>query len=256
MLKIYIKPFLAELIGTFTLVLFGICSVSSATLTGSLVGLGQVSFFWGFGVALSIYATDAISGAHLNPAVTLSMYIFKKISIKNALLYILAQFIGAIIAGFVNLSIYQPFIDTNIIVPYMFGEYFPNPSINKNNIIITPIRAMFMEALGTGLLTFFIFALTNKCNTTVDKKFVPFLIGFCVASIINILAPITQAGLNPARDFGPRLAAIVAGWDINIVMENWWVYIIGPFIGSPIGACLSNFVLLNDKECIESGKCD
>jgi len=256
-IKKYGKPAFAEFIGTFTMVTFGICSVSSAALTGSLLGLGQVSFVWGFAVGLSIYATASISGAHLNPAVTLSMLLFKHISVKKAMLYILAQFSGAIMAGFVNLAIYQPFINSKAGVPFMFGEYYPNPSINKNGVYISPVRAMLVEAFGTALLTFFIFALTDKCNTATDKRFVPFLIGFCVATIIDILAPITQAGLNPARDFGPRFAAIVAGWDTSVAMEGWWVYIVGPILGSPVGAAVHKFMLSRDiDECGDHEKCE
>jgi glycerol uptake facilitator protein len=98
------------------------------------------------------------------------------------------------------------------------------------------------EFLGTALLLFFIMALTDKCNklAPLESNFHPFLLGFVVACIISILAPLTQAGLNPMRDFAPRLVSYFAGWGSIAIPGprgcEWWVYIVAPLLGGPVGA--------------------
>ncbi len=97
---------LGEIVGTFLLVLFGTGAVASAVLTGALAGLWQVAVVWGFGVTLAIYATAAASGAHLNPAVTLSMAIFRAAAfpVRRVLPYWGAQLLGAVLAGACSLT--------------------------------------------------------------------------------------------------------------------------------------------------------
>jgi glycerol uptake facilitator protein len=106
---------------------------------------------------------------------------------------------------------------------------------------------MLIEALGTALLLFFIFALVDRHNRDApDANLAPFFIGFAVAIIISVLAPLTQAGLNPARDFGPRLFALFAGWGAMALPGPngiWWAYIVGPFLGGPLGATLYDLLI-------------
>ena len=113
--------------------------------------------------------------------------------------------------------------------------------------LVSPLRAMLTEAFGTGVLAFVIFALTDRRNTAGPVKgMAPFFIGFTVAALISLFAPVTQAGWNPARDFGPRLVAFLAGWqDVAIPgpRAGFWVYIIGPLIGAPIGAFMHDYLL-------------
>jgi arsenate reductase len=101
---------------------------------------------------------------------------------------------------------------------------------------------MLIEALGTALLLFFIFALVDRRNRDAPgATLAPFFIGFAVAFIISVLAALTQAGLNPARDLGPRLFALPAGWGpIALPGPNgvWWTYVVGTCVGGPIGATL------------------
>jgi len=99
----------------------------------------------------------------------------------------------------------------------MFGEYFPNPGSNFPDDLVSPVAAMFLEGLGTAILVFVIFAFSDKNNKGISKSqgiqaLAPFFIGFTVSVLISLLAPLTQAGFNPARDFGPRLIAFFAGW--------------------------------------------
>eukprot|EP00929_Paragymnodinium_shiwhaense_P070285 TRINITY_DN3559_c0_g1_i2.p1 TRINITY_DN3559_c0_g1~~TRINITY_DN3559_c0_g1_i2.p1 ORF type:complete len:372 (+),score=64.12 TRINITY_DN3559_c0_g1_i2:63-1178(+) len=259
----------AEAVGTGMIVLFGCGSVCS-TLTGAYSGIWQVASVWGFGVALAIYATADISGAHLNPAVTLAFQLVRPsahgmTAVKSAL-YMLAQLAGAIIAALMNLVIYSSTIEaferqegivrgepSSIKSASAFGEYFPNPGLSKewgsgpySQDDVSVMQALFVEAWGTCVLAFVIFGLTNRHNKVGLGAGVPFMIGATVAVLLALYAPITQAGWNPARDFGPRLVAAAAGWGEVALpgpRNGFWIYIVGPFLGAPVGAFLAESLL-------------
>ena len=253
----------AESLGTFILVLFGIGSVAAAVFTGAQIGLWQVAVVWGFGVTLAIYVSGAVSGAHLNPAVSLAFAIFRsdQFPLNRLFAYWGAQLIGAVIAGVVVLILFNPFIERfeteNGIVrgevgsqrsAMAFGEYFPNPGMfDSMTMSVSPLHAFAVEAFGTAILAMVIFALTERRNAGIPTNgMVPFFIGFTVAALISLFAPITQAGWNPARDFGPRIVAWVAGWgEIAIPGPEggFWVYILGPLVGAPLGALLFKLVI-------------
>lgn len=264
----------AEITGTFLLVLFGTGSVAAAVFTGAQVGLWQVAAVWGFGVAIAIYVTAAVSGAHLNPAVSFAFAILRRdeFSPQRMLSYWGAQMVGAVLAGLVVLLAFGPFIrdfeDVNGLdrgepgserSAMAFGEYFPNPDIfgtdDEAQDLVSPWHAFAVEAFGTAVLALVIFAVIDRRNVSLPSKgMAPFFIGFTVAVLISLFAPITQAGWNPARDFGPRIVAALAGWgDIAIPgpRSGFWVYILGPLVGAPIGAAIWDYVVrpgLNGKD--------
>jgi glycerol uptake facilitator protein len=111
---------------------------------------------------------------------------------------------------------------------------------------VTTQVAFLAEAFGTGILSFVIFALTNPKNTEVKSAFVPPLIGLTIGALIAVLAPLTQAGLNPARDFGPRIVAFLAGWK-TVAFQGWWLYVLAPIVGALAGAALADKVLYADE---------
>jgi len=261
-----LRIYLAEVVGTFLLVLFGTGSVAAAVVTGAQVGLWQVAVVWGFGVSLAIYATAAVSGAHLNPAVSLAMAIFRPSDFprQRLLPYWGAQLLGAILAGLVVLVAFGSFIDRFEVdhdlvrgepgsqhSAMVFGEYFPNPAVFGTDDaafdLISPLGAAGIEALGTGILVFLIFALVDRRNADrPGASLGPFFIGFTVAVLISLFAPLTQGAWNPARDLGPRLVAFAAGWeDIAIPgpRNGFWVYIVGPLIGGVGGAAVYEYVV-------------
>ena len=257
------KVMAAETLGTFLLVLFGTGSVAASVFTGAQMGLWQVAAVWGFGVALAIYVTAAVSGAHLNPAVTLAFAVFRRqeFPATRILPYWSAQLVGAVLAGLVVLWAFGDAITTfesvNGIVrgevesvrsAMAFGEYFPNPAFAEQApFSVTPFHAFAVEAFGTAILVLVIFALVDRRNAALpDKGFAPFMIGFTVAALISLFAPLTQAGWNPARDFGPRLVAWAAGWGEVAIPgpeAGFWVYIAGPLVGGLIGAGIFELVI-------------
>jgi len=261
-----LRIYLAEVVGTFLLVLFGTGSVAAAVVTGAQIGLWQVAVVWGFGVTLAIYATAAISGAHLNPAVTLAMAVFRpdEFSRRRVLPYWAAQLVGAVLAGLVVLAVFGSFIDRfeadrglvrgeagSQASAMVFGEYFPNPAVFGTDDaafeLVSPLAAVAVEAFGTGVLVFLIFALVDRRNSArPGASLAPFFIGFTVAVLISLFAPITQGAWNPARDFGPRLVAFVAGWDEIAIpgpRSGFWVYIIGPLSGGLVGAAIYEYLV-------------
>ena len=258
-----IKACAAETLGTFLLVLFGTGAVAASVFTSAQTGLWQVAAVWGFGVALAIYVSAAISGAHLNPAVSLAFAVFRRADfpISRLLPYWCAQLLGAILAGLAVLWAFGNAIShfeaangitrgesDSVRSAMAFGEYFPNPALFADSALdMTPWHAFAVEAFGTAILVLVIFSLIDRRNAALPNKgFAPFLIGFTVAALISLFAPLTQAGWNPARDFGPRIVAYFTGWsDIAIPGPEggFWIYIAGPLVGGLIGAAIFEIVI-------------
>jgi glycerol uptake facilitator protein len=126
----------------------------------------------------------------------------------------------------------------------VYGEYFPHPvlarSLRWTNDVVSPFQAMLAEGLGTAFLAFFVFAVTDRRNASgPGSRLAPLFIGLTVAILISVIAPLTQAGFNPARDFGPRLLAYFAGWG-RIAIPGprggfFAVYILSPMLGALLG---------------------
>ena len=247
-----------EVLGTYLLVLFGTGSVASAVLSGAQVGLWQVAAVWGFGVTLAIYVSAGLSGAHLNPAVSLAMALLRPADFpaRRLLPYAAAQLAGAVLAGATVAVLFGPLLRRfeaaegivrgapgSELSAMVFGEYFPNPAMFGTDAaaraLVSPWQAALVEGFGTAVLVLVIFALTSSRNA--DKpgaNLTPFFIGFTVAVLISLFAPLTQAGWNPARDFGPRLVAFALGWGRVAIPGpdgGFWVYVVGPLIGGPLG---------------------
>lgn len=240
---------LAEAFGTFIITQFGTASVMSAVISEALVGLFQVAVIWFIAVALAILVTAQISGAHLNPAVSIAFAILRpseKFTYKKVLPYSIAQLFGAFIASLLNYGLYagriRYFEDANDLPRYVlsdatittakcFGQYKAST--------VSLWESFFAEVFGTFMLAIIIFATTHPNNKALgvnNNALIPaFAIGMSVAALISTLAPISQGGFNPARDFGPRLVAWIFGWNPTIVFREWWVYIFAPIIGAPLG---------------------
>ncbi|WP_333804269.1 MIP/aquaporin family protein [Sulfurospirillum sp.] len=266
----YQREFIGELLGTFIMVLFGCGSVAVSVLFNVHQGLFQIALIWGIGVSLSIYAARHLSCAHLNPAVTLAMVISQRMTIKKMPVYLIGQFAGAFLAGMMVYLLFNPsivaFENTNHIirgtsesmnVAKMFGEYYH--LANATTVVSLPL-AMFAEGFGTFLLVLIVFFLTESCNLgRPNDNIAPLFIGLTVTSIICLIAPLTQAGLNPARDFSPRMVAWMFGWDNAAFPDQcggfFFVYMFSPVLGGMMaGVLFTHFIepLMNRKH----EKCD
>lgn len=253
---------IAEFVGTMFIVLFGVGSVCTAILFQPGIALWHITVLWGFGVAFAILVSASISGAHLNPAVSLGFALFRPhiFPLKKLLPFWMAQYLGGIIGGALNLMLFGPGFkyyeaenniqrgeDTGVITASGFGEYFPAPLASLPSTVVSPGFALLVEAFGTSILMFMILALTDPRQKFLkNKEMFAFYIGFTVAVLMTLYGPLTQVGMNPARDFGPRIVAAMAGWGHIAIpgpRHGFWVYIIGPKIGAPVGAFLYDFLI-------------
>lgn len=266
---------LAEALGTYLLIFFGLGAVHSAVLTGSQSGLWQVAIIWGVSIMLAVYTVGAISGAHINPAITVALAAWGRFSWRLVAPYVLAQVVGAFAAAATLFVLYGPLLTQreqvkgvnrgqpgSEVTAMCYGEYFPNPgplststqpySLAEHEqfrrLVSHPV-AFFAEVLGTLVLALVVFAVTDEGNSAGPTgRLGPVFIGLCVAALISIIAPLTQACFNPARDFGPRLFACLAGWG-NIALPgadgiSWLtVYIVAPTLGAVAGGALYERVL-------------
>jgi glycerol uptake facilitator protein len=266
---------LAELLGTFLLVLFGCGSVHTASLLGAQQGIWQVAVVWGVTIMLAIFAIGGISGAHINPAITLALAAWGRFGWGRVLPYIISQFLGAWAAAVVLFTLYGPFLQEteqahsvdrgapgSEITAMCYCEFYPNPSVRPTTLeffreqnvaglnaqVSTPV-AFLAEALGTGILALVVFAVTDPRNAAAPQsRLAPVFIGLTVAVLISIIGPLTQACFNPARDFGPRAFAAMAGWG-SIALPGirgygtYLVYLAAPITGALVGAGLYQVLL-------------
>ena len=242
------SDFVGEFIGTFILVFFGCGSVAVTVLFASHSGLFQVAAVWGIGVALAVYATRHISCAHLNPAVNVAMVAARRMSFGKLPPYLAGQFIGAFTAAVVLYALFNHSIvafetlhavtrgtPASVSTAMIFGEFYPDPGL-ADRASVSMWNAFFAETMGTFVLVFLIFSLTEGCNVgRPDDSLAPLFIGGAVTLIISVIAPLTQAGLNPARDLAPRLFAYFAGWHQATMPDRQYgfliVYVAGPICG-------------------------
>jgi len=260
----------AETLGTFVLVFLGCGSVHVAALTGDL-GLGSVALVWAVAIMLAIFSVGAISGAHINPAMTLAFALWGQFPWRDVPAYLVAQIVGAFTAAVILFALFHPMLEErerakdvkrgqagSEITAMCYGEYFPNPgkfgsgagpydsdAHAKHNQMVGELMACFAEFLGTLILAFVVFALADERNTaTPAARLAPVFIGLTVAVLIMVIAPLTQACFNPARDIGPRLFAWLAGWgDIAIPGPRsatgfFTVYILAPIAGAIAGGAI------------------
>lgn len=255
------QQYFGEFLGTFIIVFFGCGAVATSVLFNAYAGLFQVAIIWGAAIAMAIFATRSFSHSHLNPAVSISMCMCKRLRINKLLMYILSQTIGAILAAWVLYFIFNDAIilfeqrhniirgEANSIQTAMFfGEFFPNPSFSKN-LNVSQYQAMFMEGFGTFIFIFIILRLREQKE--VIYKYGPLLIGLTITILIAIISPFTQAGFNPARDFGPRIIAYFYGWG-NVAFPKpaysfLLVYILSPIIGGLLASNFNQLLLKKHK---------
>lgn len=247
----------AEFIGTLMLVLFGVGVVNASVLQGDhTAGIWQVAITWGFAIAFAIIVSAQTSGAHLNPAVTITLALLREFDTTEAFAYIGTQFFAAFIGGCINYSIFAPlysqFEDINDVSgdfcvrsAMVFGTYYPNPGFypdwTDHFQTVTTGRAFYIEAFATGILMFMIFTVTDVKNDNVSKPMVPWLIGFTVTVLIALYAPFTQVTLNPARDFGPRLVSLLVSMQWCDPRNGFWVYLFAPVIGAILGGLVYDY---------------
>ncbi|MDR6734562.1 MIP family channel protein [Sphingobacterium sp. 2149] len=222
--------FFAELIGTFGLVLFGCgaAAIAGANTTGGLSGLGLlgISVAFGLSVVVFAYAIGGLSGCHINPAVTVGVLLAGRLSAKHAVVYIVAQFSGALLAALVLQQILL-----GQLAGFTAGEWaFGANGWGKGyqNEYGTP-SAFLIESVLTFLFVFIILVTTSKLG---NSTMAGLAIGFTLLLIHLVAIPVTGTSVNPARSFGP---AVLAGGQ---ALSQLWLFIVAPLVGAIAAAAV------------------
>ncbi len=227
----------AEFLGTFTLIAFGVGVVAQFVLgEGKLSDYQSLNLSWGLAVTFGCLVAGGVSGAHLNPAVTLAMAVLRGFSWCKVLPYILAQFAGAFAASALVYFTYQEAL----------LAFEPSPTLTTAGIWSTYPQeylsnvpgGLLDQIVGTALLVLVIFAIGDERNVGVPKWMGPVLVGATVFGIGMTYGLNAGYAINPARDLGPRLFTAVAGWGNQVFVAHdywWWVPVVGPCIGAVLG---------------------
>jgi glycerol uptake facilitator protein len=264
---------MGEFLGTMLLISFGdgVVAMAVAALnqsgraaTPSTIFLAAgdwllITWGWAIAVALAVYVAGGITGAHINPAVTLAFAVRGDFPWRKVPWYWLAQVAGAFVGAAVVFLVYHDAIssyesvnhvtrgDANSVATFSIFATFPAPYFKGNWI-----GPLIDQIVGTAFLLVFVAALTDRRNLAPKGNMAPLLVGFAVAAIGMSYGANAGYAINPARDFGPRLFAAIAGWGQVALPGNgagfsgfFWIPIIGPLIGGVLGILVYDFFIKN-----------
>ncbi|HEX9342276.1 MAG TPA: MIP/aquaporin family protein [Actinomycetota bacterium] len=230
----------AEFLGTFTLIIFGVGVVAQTVLTPFTAGAQSIHWAWGIGVTMGVYVAGGISGAHINPAVTLALAARRGFAWGKVLPYWLAQTAGAFVAALIIRWNYWEAFDKFDPAKGVKSQSVFSTLPGNNVLPVSQLGALRDQIIGTAILVLVIFAITDTRNLSPGVNLAPFIIGLLVVGIGMALGADAGYAINPARDFGPRLASLFTGWTHAMDDQNGnfyaWVPILGPFIGGLVGA--------------------
>lgn len=259
----------SEFLGTMVLIAFGCGSVAMAVAALNQSGRGTqifqasgdwliIAWGWGLAVVFGVYVAGGISGAHINPAITLAFALRRGFPWKKVPGYWASQLLGAFAGAAIVYAVYKGAIDS----------YEGANKINRGDLNSVPTYSIFAtfpagylhnwvgpfvdQVVGTALLAGLVFAVTDRLNQPVLSNLAPFIVGLIVVAIGISFGANAGYAINPARDFGPRMLALIAGWgdvafpgDYGNVNTYFWIPIVGPFLGAAIGALIYD-LFIND----------
>ena len=242
-----IAELLAEFLGTFVLILFGTGVVAMVVLFPSNVpaaaphgGYTNITLGWGLAVTMGIYVAGKVSGGHLNPAVTLTLAVFRGFPWSKVVPYSIAQTLGAFLAAALVYKNYLP----------AFHQF--DPQLEKTAGVFTtfpafpswPQAGFLDQVIGTALLLLLVLAITDEFNMPPGANLAPLMIGLVVVAIGMSFGGMHGYAINPARDFGPRLFTAVSGFKNNGLTDGprvWWVPVFAPLLGGLVGGAVYDF---------------
>jgi glycerol uptake facilitator protein len=238
---------IAEFVGTLVLMLFGAGVVAMVSLFGAGVpgeivkgGYTNITLAWGLAVTMGVYIAGKISGAHLNPAVTISLAVYRDFPWRKVMPYIAVQVLGAFVASALVYWNYLP----------AFHAF--DPGLEKTAGVFTtfpafpdqPFYGLLDQTIGTGLLMMMILAIGDERNQPPGANMGPLMTGLIVVAIGMAFGGMHGYAINPARDFGPRLFTVVAGFKNNGLTDGpkvFWVPIVGPILGGILGSAAYDY---------------
>jgi glycerol uptake facilitator protein len=235
---------IAEFLGTLVLILFGNGVVAMVVLfgqgtPGEIVhgGFTNITIGWGLAVTMGCYIAGRISGAHLNPAVTIALAIYRDFPWRKVAPYAAAQTLGAFCAAALVFWNYHPaFRAADPQLDHTAGIFTTFPAYPD-----LPYAGLLDQTLGTALLLLLVMAIIDERNQPPGANLTPVLIGAVVVAIGMSFGGLHGYAINPARDFGPRLFTVIAGFKNNGLTDGtrvFWVPIVGPILGGIIGTAV------------------
>ena len=256
---------LAEFLGSFVLLAFGAGAVAVAVVglpesgRTSMIFAGAggwllITWGWAMAVAMAVYVAGGVTGAHINPAVTFAFAVKGDFKWGKVLPYWGAQAAGTFAGAAAVYADYDPAInmwnaahkvisraDPGGMTTFSIFATFPAHYYGQNML-----GPLFDQILGTFLLLLCVMAIIDSMNVGVKSNLAPFMVGMAVAAIGMSFGTGAGYAINPARDFGPRLFCWLTGWGANAFPGPhgyWWVPIIGPLIGAPLGVVVYKFFI-------------
>ncbi|RLN62854.1 hypothetical protein BBP00_00004492 [Phytophthora kernoviae] len=243
----FAKEMMAEFVATFVTMLFGLSCMTQVVLSSEANGnFVTIALCWGLAFFFGITVGGGVSGAHLNPSVTTTLALLKLLPWKKVPFYILNQVIAAYVAALVVYILYRPMfneVDPDRMTTHTIFATYPHENVGNFTCFLT-------EFVATALLILGILALLDQHNRPIGKKAVPPAVGALVSTIAMGFAMNTGLAINPARDLGPRLFMLCAGWGSRVFSLNhyyFWVPIVAPITGGAFGA-LVDFVMSHGVE--------
>jgi MIP family channel proteins len=232
----------AEFLGTFILIMIGSGVVAQVVLSGGSAGnYLSINLAWGIAVTMAVYVAGGVSGAHLNPAVTVALAVHRKFAWHKVLPYSIAQTVGAFTASAVVFAVYREALNNfDGGVRQISGAHgtagiwatYPQPFLS------TFPGGFIDQVAGTALLVLLVLALVDDKNLAPAANILPILVGLAVVVIGQAFGFNAGYAINPARDFGPRMFTAIAGWGTDVFRAGnhwWWVPIVAPLIGGIVG---------------------
>ena len=241
MSKTPLRELLAEFFGTFVLIVFGVGVVAQVVLSRQTAGSYlSINIAWGLAVTMGCYVSAGVTGAHLNPAVTLALAAHRRFPWHKVAAYSIAQVAGAFVASVVVFVTYREAIRAfdggvrQVLGPQgtagIWATY-PQP-------FLSTIGGVVDQIVGTALLVAVIFGITDSRNSPAPAGLAPVVVGLLVVLIGATFGFNSGYAINPARDFGPRLFTAVGGWGGEVFRAGngwWWVPVVAPCVGGVLG---------------------
>ncbi|XP_073433283.1 aquaporin-3-like [Dendrobates tinctorius] len=245
----YVRRGLAEFLGTVILILFGCGSVAQMELSGfAKAQFLSVNMAFGFAVTAGAYVCAGVSGAHLNPAVSFSLFLLKKTTWKLMLVYWLAQFLGAFIGACLVFALYF-----DAFYVYSGGNFTVHGPQATAGIFasypsehLSAINGLADQAIATAALMVCLLAIIDEKNNAAPRGLQPFVIGLIVLLVGLSMGFNCGYPINPARDLAPRIFTAFAGWGMEVFRAGghwWWVPVVGPMMGGVIGTFVYDLLI-------------
>jgi MIP family channel proteins len=243
----------AEFFGTFVLVVFGTAVNAQVLLSRQQNGQYlSINLGWGLGVMMGMYVAGGISGAHLNPAISLALAVQKKFAWGKVIPYWIVQVAGGFAAAAITYFVYAEALaafDFGVRTVPGFGGQTTTAGIfatYPSAHLSTFPGGLIDQIVGTALLVACIFAITDAKNIGAPANLAPICVGALVVLIGMTFGFNCGYAINPARDLGPRLFTLVGGWGKNVFLAGnhwWWVPVVGPLAGAVLGAFAYDFLV-------------